>query len=311
MDKETNPYTELAKSVEEMLSPDEVISKSLTTDDVKEEEKAPETEVPAENEDVKEPETEKEEEDTEADKVEEEETPETKEADVEVEEEAKPEDTEEEVEEDTTEEEVVEPEAETKEDSEEEEEPKAEVVVDAPVEKVEKSITLEAEPIKAVSPEFEKAMLSIVGQFATRMNSTLESVEEIKKSLEAIKAEKVETISKSMDEEEAVDLSEVEGKAQTVAVAPKESISKSLTDEVVEDVEELDAVAEPQEPTFDYEGLREQTNSTFLESITRMTQDDAEATRNYLRETLPTHGGAQAVSQDTINIIQEINKKYN
>lgn len=309
MDKETNPYTELAKSVEEMLSPDEVISKSLTTDDVKEEEKAPETEVPAENEDVKEPETEKEEEDTEADEVKEEETPETKEEDVEVEEEAKPEATEEDVEEATTEEEVVEPEAETKEDS--EEEPKAEVVVDAPVEKVEKSITLEAEPIKAVSPEFEKAMLSIVGQFATRMNSTLESVEEIKKSLEAIKAEKVETISKSMDEEEVVDLSEVEGKAQTVAVAPKESISKSLTDEVVEDVEELDAVAEPQEPTFDYEGLREQTNSTFLESITRMTQDDAEATRNYLRETLPTHGGAQAVSQDTINIIQEINKKYN
>lgn len=310
MDKETNPYTELAKSVEEMLSPDEVISKSLTTDDVKEEEKAPETEVPAENEDVKEPETEKEEEDTEADEVKEEETPETKEEDVEVEEEDKPEATEEDVEEATTEEEVVEPEAETKEDS--EEEPKAEVVVDAPVEKVEKSITLEAEPTKAVSPEFEKAMLSIVGQFATRMNSTLESVEEIKKSLEAIKAEKVETISKSMDEEEEeVDLSEVEGKAQSVAVAPKESISKSLTDEVVEDVEELDAVAEPQEPTFDYEGLREQTNSTFLESITRMTQDDAEATRNYLRETLPTHGGAQAVSQDTINIIQEINKKYN
>lgn len=309
MDKETNPYTELAKSVEEMLSPDEVISKSLTTDDVKEEEKAPETEVPAENEDVKEPETEKEEEDTEADEVKEEETPETKEEDVEVEEEAKPEATEEEAEEATTEEEVVEPEAETKEDS--EEEPKAEVVVDAPVEKVEKSITLEAEPIKAVSPEFEKAMLSIVGQFATRMNSTLESVEEIKKSLEAIKAEKVETISKSMDEEEEVDLSEVEGKAQSVAVAPKESISKSLTDEVVEDVEESDVVAEPQEHTFDYEGLREQTNSTFLESITRMTQDDAEATRNYLRETLPTHGGAQAVSQDTINIIQEINKKYN
>ena len=305
MDKETNPYTELAKSVEEMLSPDEVISKSLTTDDVKEEEKAPETEVPAEDENVKEPETE-EEVKAEANEAEKEEVPETEEeeAETKVEEEEKPESTEEEVKEPAEKDAEVEPvEEEVVKD-----EPKADVVVDAPTEKVEKSITLEAEPIKAVSSEFEKAMLSIVEQFATRMNTTLESVEEIKKSLDAIKAEKVETISKSMDEEE-VDLSEVEGKA--VAVAPKESISKSLTDEVVGDVEELDAVVEPQEPTFDFEGLREQTNATFLESITRMTQDDAEATRNYLRETLPTHGGSQAVTQDTINIIQEINKKYN
>lgn len=296
MDKENNPYTELAKSVEEMLSPDEVISKSLTTDDVKEDEKEPETEVPAEDENVKEPETEEEVE-AEADEAEKEEVPETEEeeeAETKVEEEEKPESTEEDVE--------VEPVAE----EEVEDEPKAEVVVDAPTEKVEKSITLEAEPIKAVSPEFEKAMLSIVEQFATRMNNTLESVEEIKKSLEAIKAEKVETISKSMDEE--LDLSDVEGKA--VSVAPKEAISKSLTDDAVAE-EEVVVEEEPKEPTFDFEGLREKTNATFLESITRMTQDDAEATRNYLRETLPTHGGAQAVTQDTINIIQEINKKYN
>lgn len=307
MDKENNPYTELAKSVEEMLSPDEVISKSLTTDDVKEDEKEPETEVPAEDENVKEPETE-EEVKAEADEAEKEEVPETEEeeAETKVEEEEKPESTEEDVEEPAEEDVEVEPVAE--EEEEVEDEPKAEVVVDAPTEKVEKSITLEAEPIKAVSPEFEKAMLSIVEQFATRMNNTLESVEEIKKSLEAIKAEKVETISKSMDEE--LDLSDVEGKA--VAVAPKEAISKSLTDDAVaEEEEEVVVEEEPKEPTFDFEGLREKTNATFLESITRMTQDDAEATRNYLRETLPTHGGAQAVTQDTINIIQEINKKYN
>lgn len=304
MDKENNPYTELAKSVEEMLSPDEVISKSLTTDDVKEDEKEPETEVPAEDENVKEPETEEEVE-AEADEAEKEEVPETEEeeeAETKVEEEEKPESTEEDVEEPAEEDVEVEPVAE----EEVEDEPKAEVVVDAPTEKVEKSITLEAEPIKAVSPEFEKAMLSIVEQFATRMNNTLESVEEIKKSLEAIKAEKVETISKSMDEE--LDLSDVEGKA--VSVAPKEAISKSLTDGAVAE-EEVVVEEEPKEPTFDFEGLREKTNATFLESITRMTQDDAEATRNYLRETLPTHGGAQAVTQDTINIIQEINKKYN
>lgn len=306
MDKENNPYTELAKSVEEMLSPDEVISKSLTTDDVKEDEKEPETEVPAEDENVKEPETE-EEVKAEADEAEKEEVPETEEeeeeAETKVEEEEKPESTEEDVEEPAEEDVEVTPVAE----EEVEDEPKADVVVDAPTEKVEKSITLEAEPIKAVSPEFEKAMLSIVEQFATRMNNTLESVEEIKKSLEAIKAEKVETISKSMDEE--LDLSDVEGKA--VAVAPKEAISKSLTDDAVAEEEEVVVEGEPKEPTFDFEGLREKTNATFLESITRMTQDDAEATRNYLRETLPTHGGAQAVTQDTINIIQEINKKYN
>lgn len=305
MDKENNPYTELAKSVEEMLSPDEVISKSLTTDDVKEDEKEPETEVPAEDEDVKEPETE-EEVKAEADEAEKEEVPETEEeekAETKVEEEEKPESTEEEVKEPAEKDAEVEPvEEEVVKD-----EPKAEVVVDAPTEKVEKSITLEAEPIKAVSSEFEKAMLSIVEQFATRMNTTLESVEEIKKSLDAIKAEKAETISKSMDEE--LDLSDVEGKA--VAVAPKEAISKSLTDEAVVEEEEVVVEEEPKEPTFDFEGLREQTNATFLESITRMTQDDAEATRNYLRETLPTHGGSQAVTQDTINIIQEINKKYN
>lgn len=304
MDKENNPYTELAKSVEEMLSPDEVISKSLTTDDVKEDEKEPETEVPAEDEDVKEPETE-EEVKAEADEAEKEEVPETEEeeAETKVEEEEKPEPTEEEVKEPAEKDAEVEPvEEEVVKD-----EPKAEVVVDAPTEKVEKSITLEAEPIKAVSSEFEKAMLSIVEQFATRMNTTLESVEEIKKSLDAIKAEKAETISKSMDEE--LDLSDVEGKA--VAVAPKEAISKSLTDEAVVEEEEVVVEEEPKEPTFDFEGLREQTNATFLESITRMTQDDAEATRNYLRETLPTHGGSQAVTQDTINIIQEINKKYN
>lgn len=305
MDKENNPYTELAKSVEEMLSPDEVISKSLTTDDVKEDEKEPETEVPAEDENVKEPETEEEVE-AEADEAEKEEVPETEEEEAETkveEKEEKPESTEEDVEEPAEEDVEVEPVAEEV----VEDEPKADVVVDAPTEKVEKSITLEAEPIKAVSPEFEKAMLSIVEQFATRMNSTLESVEEIKKSLEAIKAEKVETISKSMDEE--LDLSDVEGKA--VAVAPKEAISKSLTDDAVAEEEEVVVEEEPKEPTFDFEGLREKTNATFLESITRMTQDDAEATRNYLRETLPTHGGAQAVTQDTINIIQEINKKYN
>lgn len=304
MDKENNPYTELAKSVEEMLSPDEVISKSLTTDDVKEDEKEPETDAPVEDENVKEPETE-EEVKAEANETEKEEVPETEEEEAETkveEKEEKPESTEEDVEEPAEEDVEVESVAEEV----VEDEPEAEVVVDAPTEKVEKSITLEAEPIKAVSPEFEKAMLSIVEQFATRMNSTLESVEEIKKSLEAIKAEKVETISKSMDEE--VDLSEVEGKA--VAVAPKEAISKSLTDDAVAE-EEVVVEEEPKEPTFDFEGLREKTNATFLESITRMTQDDAEATRNYLRETLPTHGGAQAVTQDTINIIQEINKKYN